>query len=183
MRYARAQYEEHTQAARFSRLVRLIRENLWGGADNEWKESAGWPARDEVIKLRSSLLQAVAAHPPPVLTSLIGRRPAVAGMLRVHAFMQSPVLVSSLLFTLLDAILSLLYDDLPVIWGLQVGNQQLAPLDTALADLQRGIARGVDTVKIAPGLVTRMGKRIISGVSSMGRRQHGQDASHDRDQQ
>ena len=182
MRYARAQYEEHTQAARFSRFVRLIREKMWEGPDDKWKESAGWPTQDEVTKLRSSLSQAVAAHPPAVLTSLIGRQPAVAGLMRAHAFMQSPVLVSSLLFTLLDAILSLLYDDLPVIWGLQVGNQQLAPLDTALADLQRGISRGVDTAKVAPGLIKRMGKRIIGGLSSMARRQHGHDAANDHNQ-
>ena len=90
-------------------------------------------------------------------------------MLKLHAFMQSPVLVASLLFALLDAIMSLLYDDLPVIWGQQVGNQALATsADAGMLPPQGGAGTRAGG---QAGMVKRMSNRIKGSLNFLTRRQ------------
>ena len=109
--------------------MRCIREAVW--PDGKLGEAEPWPSKEEVEAKRTEQRQRALRANLPVLTNVLGVRASRDGLLKLHAFLQSPVLVSSLLFTVLDATLKELFEDMPVLWATP-GNEPPEPPDHSL---------------------------------------------------
>ena len=122
----------YTHAKRFASLVRCSREAVW--PDGKLGDPTPWPGTREVYAKRAQMRQRALRAQPPVLTNVLGVRASRAGLLKLHAFLQSPVLVTSLLFTVLDALLKELYDDIYIpVWAGTPGNAGAqAPADNSI---------------------------------------------------
>ena len=119
----------YTHAKHFATLLRCLREAVW--PDGKLSEDVPWPGQKEVESKRMALRQRALRANLPVLTNILGVRASREGLLKLHAFLQSPVLTSSLLITVLDALLNELFEDMPVAWQTP-GNEPPEPPDNSL---------------------------------------------------
>ncbi len=118
-RIARAYFDQISVPA-LADWLRFFRvEVMWKGpggtlrtplTERPWHEQ--WASRDETKAKMQGVL-------PPALLSLLSREGAEGGALRLHAFLQIPVLVRSLTYTLFDMLLLRLFPGI-VVEGLQV---------------------------------------------------------------
>lgn len=100
-----AAYKDATSARSAAHILRTLHsEVLWPGG--KWGEAHPLPTQADIIAAKRDLLQSLLSALPPTAHSFIGKDMCDAGVIRLWAFLQCPVAVKSLLFTLVDLLLA-----------------------------------------------------------------------------
>jgi len=113
-----ASYEGLATSAKVTSLLKWLRELLFPGG--EFMTAAELPSEEEQVHARNNLCARLPGVLPSALTALVGHSTAVTGAMHFFEFIQCPVLLRSVMYTLLDLLFCEIFPNMEVtVFGMQ----------------------------------------------------------------